>query len=149
MFSTILVPLDGSPEAAMAVPLACELLAGSEPRLVLVRVEEDPAAVTEAERYLRTTATEHASSVAGIDTQVLRGSPAEQIVRAIACYGADAIVMATHARGEVGRLVLGSVADEVVAASSVPVGVVHPGTTRISPIKSILVPIDDATASRI
>jgi nucleotide-binding universal stress UspA family protein len=79
---------------------------------------------------------------------VLQGSPAEQIARAAKTYSADVIVMATHARSELSRLVLGSVAEAVVAHSPVPVVLARAGATRLTRIRSILVPLDDSPGSK-
>jgi nucleotide-binding universal stress UspA family protein len=148
MFSTILVPLDGSPEACAALPLAAELGGCRDSRLVLVRAEDDAVAQPEAESDLEAAAAMWMTEFADVETHVLSGSPAEVIHHAIDQYGADAVVMATHARTELGRLFVGSIAEHVIADSEVPVGLVHPGVTRVTPLKSILVPLDETPASR-
>jgi nucleotide-binding universal stress UspA family protein len=99
MFTTPLVPMDGTPEAASALPLARALLSGSAPRLILVRVAESTAAACDSERYLRSVASEP-----GVESHVLCGAPGAQIVHAAATYRVDGVVMATHARTELGRL---------------------------------------------
>lgn len=57
--------------------------------------------------------------------QAAHVSAAEAIVETAAAAGCDLIVMASHGRRGIGRLVLGSEAAEVVAHSSVPVLVVR------------------------
>jgi nucleotide-binding universal stress UspA family protein len=148
MFSTILVPLDGSPEACTALPLATEFARGHDCRLVLVRAEDGAAGRAEAESDLRATVANLMSGFTTVETHVLRGSPAETIVAAIGQYDADAVVMATHARTELGRVFMGSVAEQVIAYSHVPVGLVHPGVTGVTPLRSILVPLDETAGSR-
>jgi nucleotide-binding universal stress UspA family protein len=54
------------------------------------------------------------------------GDPALEIVAAVAALEIDIIVMATHGRTGLSRLVLGSVAAHVVEAVSVPVMLTHP-----------------------
>jgi nucleotide-binding universal stress UspA family protein len=49
------------------------------------------------------------------------GDPAEEIVEAALSEGADLIVMGTHGRRGVNRLVLGSVAEQVVRRAPCPV----------------------------
>ena len=56
-----------------------------------------------------------------VRTMLARGWPAEAILRAAAQEHADLIVMATHGRGGLQRLRLGSVALQVVQAAVVPV----------------------------
>jgi nucleotide-binding universal stress UspA family protein len=59
----------------------------------------------------------------GLNYQVLarKGNPAAEILRAIGELGVDSVVMATHGRKGIGRLVLGSVAAQVVRESPCPV----------------------------
>lgn len=56
-----------------------------------------------------------------VETAVVEGSPAQEIVRYAEREDCDVIVMGTHGRGGIDRLLLGSVAEKVVRASSVPV----------------------------
>ncbi len=49
------------------------------------------------------------------------GDPAREIVRLAAGEGADLIVMGTHGRGGLTRLLMGSVAEEVVRRAECPV----------------------------
>lgn len=49
------------------------------------------------------------------------GLPHEQIVRAARAKHCDVIIMGTHGRGAFGRLLLGSVAERVVATAGCPV----------------------------
>lgn len=55
------------------------------------------------------------------ERHVLRGGPALGILDHAEKTGADLIVMGTHGRSGVSRLILGSVADQVVRAGTVPV----------------------------
>jgi universal stress protein A len=54
------------------------------------------------------------------------GNATDGIVWAAEREGADLIVMSTHGRSGLGRIVLGSVADAVVRRTSLPVIVVRP-----------------------
>lgn len=54
------------------------------------------------------------------------GEPGDSIVAAEQSLGADLVVMATHGRRGLARIVLGSVAERVVRGSSVPVLTVRP-----------------------
>ena len=56
-----------------------------------------------------------------VRTMLARGWPAEAILRAAAQEQADLIVMATHGRGGLQRLRVGSVALQVVQAAALPV----------------------------
>jgi universal stress protein E len=65
-----------------------------------------------------------AGSVGSVMTVLRVGSPAREIIAAAADGAADLIVMATHGRGEVHRLLVGSVADKVIRLAPCPVLVV-------------------------
>jgi nucleotide-binding universal stress UspA family protein len=71
-------------------------------------------------------------SVAGdrvpVETAVFEGSPSRKIVRYAEREGCDLIVMGTHGRGGIDRLLLGSVAERVVRSSEVPVLTVRVGS---------------------
>ncbi len=50
-----------------------------------------------------------------------KGEAVREILRAIADLGVDSVVIATHGRTGVGRLLLGSVAEKVVREAPCPV----------------------------
>lgn len=54
-------------------------------------------------------------------TATVVGSPAKELLAAATRHGAQLIVMGTHGRGLIGRVVMGSVAQRVVADCEVPV----------------------------
>jgi nucleotide-binding universal stress UspA family protein len=56
-----------------------------------------------------------------VETSVVEGTPNREIVRFAAEHPVDAIVMGTHGRGGIDRLLLGSVAERVVRGAPVPV----------------------------
>jgi nucleotide-binding universal stress UspA family protein len=55
------------------------------------------------------------------DGLLRQGNPAPEIVDAIRAHGIDLVVMGTHGRHGLPRLLLGSVAEKVVRTSPVPV----------------------------
>jgi nucleotide-binding universal stress UspA family protein len=61
------------------------------------------------------------------ESVVTAGDPAEQILAVARERGATMIVLASHGRGAALRLILGSVANEVVRDATIPVIVVRPG----------------------
>jgi len=65
--------------------------------------------------------------------EVRRGDAAGGILQAAAEARAEVILMATHGRSGVARLVLGSVAEAVVHRAPVPVLLVRPGMAAGSP----------------
>ena len=60
------------------------------------------------------------------DSKIVVGSPAEEIVSVAEEEGCDLIAMSTHARGALGRGILGSVTDKVIHSSPVPVLTIQP-----------------------
>ena len=130
----IMVPLDGSPLAEAAIPKAVELAQGPLATLVLLRAAEahsfplaDPteaqvAVVREAEEYLTAVAARlRETGVKNVQTTVWYGTPAPAIVEAAQVAKVDLIVMSTHGRSGLGRLVLGSVAESVLRGTRTPI----------------------------
>jgi len=171
MIATMLVPLDGSPFAEAALPSAQWFASRTDARLhlfhahqpvpVLVGVTEalasapspDLGAIRRERSYLDDTA-KRLGLVGGVAVQTDFGDgPAgAEIVEEVARIGADLIVMATHGRGALGRLWLGSVADHVVRHAGVPILLIRPqapNTPGEDPdIRSIVVPLDLSAVSR-
>jgi nucleotide-binding universal stress UspA family protein len=136
---TILVPLDGSSLSELALAPAIDLAREKGARLVLLRAAEahttiaDPTeaqveVVREAEEYLgRVRARVLAGGLEGVETSVWYGPPDEAIVEAARYRGADLIVMSSHGRNGLGRLVLGSVAESVLRATPTPILLIRAG----------------------
>lgn len=59
-----------------------------------------------------------------VDTLAVEGPPASEIVRVAKERGCDLIVIGSHGRGGVSRMILGSVADRVMRTAHCPVMVV-------------------------
>ncbi|MBU2512002.1 universal stress protein [bacterium] len=59
-------------------------------------------------------------------SKVVPGYPSEEIIRYSEEEGMDLIIMGTHGRSGLGKVVFGSVADQVVKTSKIPVTVVNP-----------------------
>jgi nucleotide-binding universal stress UspA family protein len=171
MISSVVVPLDGSPEAEQAIPYARALLptdgnvllvtivsdlgapAASAPHLTDWQRVHQPereaayAAVLNAARAaLQQIAARQPDAPANWSVEVALGDPASQILQIAAQRDADLVVMTTAGRGALGRLVFGSVADRVVRTSPVPVLLVRPAVTALAPeevaLTRLLVPLD-------
>ena len=164
-FQTILVPLDGSPLAEQALPLARRIAepAGSKLRLALVHqiptAPLDPGAARrftsvelstrKSERaYLRSLQAKLRQEGVRLASAVtLSGSVGPALAQYVQELGIDLVVMATHGRGGVRRAWLGSVADRLIRQLQVPVLLVRPAedgfaTTSGSAPNQILVPLD-------
>ena len=140
-FRHILVTLDGSPESRSILPFARSLALTSEARVTLLRVipPHFPLSSPFFSHYSHgfqglsqeeTTFREALEMDAGplrseglvVGVEVITGAhPAEGILDFAEAEDVDVVTMATHGRGGVARLVLGSVADKVIRGGTVPV----------------------------
>ncbi|HEX9165871.1 MAG TPA: universal stress protein [Gemmatimonadales bacterium] len=160
----VMVPLDGSTFAEVALPLATALArrAGATLRLVLVHgtstgAGDDAAAAQVAlqdheREYLRTTASRLDPGGAFVpEVDLLEGAPGPSLAAAVGSLRADLVVMATHGRGAVGRAWLGSVADYLLRHLHTPILLVRPGESgRVDAgtrLERILVPLDTSSTS--
>ena len=143
-FNKILVPLDGSTLAEAALWRAVELADGGT--LSLLRAAEAhslPGAdmidaqvtvVREAEEYLASIARRLADrGLKKVETHVWYGPAAAAIVEAAETHKADMIVMSTHGRSGLGRLILGSVAESVLRGTRTPILVVRADSAPVEP----------------
>ena len=162
MPSQIVVPLDMSDVAEGALPLARAIARGSGTPIDLVTVIEasgefmswvrDSSAVqemAERETFRREYLDQIAETIEGatVESVVLRGRPAQQIIEYTDQLENPVIVMTSHGRSGFQRLMVGSVLARVVHGSSCPVLVVrssHPENPipPLSEVKSIVVPLD-------
>jgi len=144
MFKHILVPVDGSATSLSAVSKAAELAKafGSDVTAVYVldpypftgvgadfaygQVQYLSAANAEASKALEEVAKAMADSGVKLNTLIGEGHAVhEGIVRVGENIGADLIVMGSHGRRGLEKLVLGSVAQRVLQVARVPVLVVR------------------------
>jgi nucleotide-binding universal stress UspA family protein len=153
MFSRLLVPLDGTDNAAAALPAAATLARATGASITLVRVPthhgEDPAEVAfgdlVVEDEVRAAAAELASGGLVANWLVRTGPVSQSIIQAGQATNADVIVMATHGRTGLGRAFAGSVSERVVAASGRPVLLLKADGKPLEHIGTLLVPVDGTT----
>lgn len=157
----VLYPTDLSENSLKAVPLAAHLarIHGADLHMLhvyilhtLIDSEEDPPFPGEAEarRILEESVTEFSWS--RVYHHVTRGVAAAPSIMAFAAeQNVDLIVMPSHGRRGVGRLLLGSVAEEVVRLSDRPVMVIR-DTEALDPVRGfrrVLVPVDFSNHSEL
>lgn len=146
--NVILVPLDGSEEALSALPYAAVLAGRNGPieLLTVVHSEQDLANGGEASVQAALDAAGADLRAHGYDVKarILVGDPAGHIVEAAANGGAYMIVMASHGRGAIDRLIHGSVAEKVAREATVPVMVVRSAPAAKGPatISRLVLPLD-------
>jgi nucleotide-binding universal stress UspA family protein len=140
MYKHMLIATDGSELAERAVEVGIALAKAVGARVTAVTVTEpwtamvigEPALVFPVEEYEKAAAknaerilakVSDAAKAAGVECATLHVSdfPAEGIVEAAQVHGCDLIVMASHGRRGLSKLLLGSQATRVLALSQVPV----------------------------
>jgi len=158
MFTHLLVPLDGSSLAELALPAAAYLAARLPARVTLLHlVERHPPSEVHHDRHL-TNATDATTYLAIIKQ---RAFPAEvpvechvhaseiddvarSIVEHISELAPDLIVMCTHGQGGLRRRLFGSKAQQVIALNKTPILLIPP-LQQAAPefhCKRIVVPLD-------
>ena len=146
----ILVPVDGSDCASNAVDHAIALAEqfGAAVTLLTVvneRQLENPESRSHERDAATALVTEAAERVRQADvvaeTAVEVGTPTEEIVATADELQADLVVMGTHGRSGMERLLIGSVADGVIRRSTIPVLAVPPGAPA-SALGTVLVATD-------
>src|ERR1043166_7651021 len=143
-YDSILVPLDGTPASKAALPLAWEIAHLMGSRLELLRVVErvgeaerhippedmpaegpafEPVSLDErqAQRELEDLALRTSRSGVPSIAIIEKGQPAEAILSVARAHGTGLIVMATRARPEISRYLLGSVAPRIMREAKIPV----------------------------
>lgn len=141
---TILVPTDFSESAEQALQVAASLARDHKSKLVLmtspppqpqppisdIYIPEfgDVRLIEESKRQLKSLADNLPEF--SVETRLLVGSPGPSIVVAAQECQADMIVMGTHGRTGLSRLIMGSVADYVLRHAPCPVLTIKPGTAE-------------------
>lgn len=142
MYGRILVPTDGSDGSVAAIDHAIELATAHDATLRgLYVVNESTLASTsvevaweglhrhlyeEGERVLGDLVDRVERAGVPVETELVDGRPSEAIVAQADESGCDLIVMGTHGRVGLNRLLLGSVTERVVRTARVPVLTVRP-----------------------
>lgn len=141
MFTHILIATDGSDLAQKAVTQGLEMAKGLGARVTAVNVTEPWVAVAPSEVAVAFPIKEYDESVAANAARILTAVeieakalgvpcsklhlkdqfPAEGIIDAAEKQGCDLIVMASHGRRGLMRVLLGSQAIKVLTGSSIPV----------------------------
>lgn len=156
MYDSILVPTDGSREVERALKHAFELAnrhnatiralyvinAASYGGLQIETAFEGIADALHGEgKAAVDRVDELAPAAVTVETAVRKGAPSQVIVDEAETTACDLVVMGTHGRGGIDRLLLGSVTERVVRRSPVPVLTVQveQGDVEESPERSPIV----------
>jgi nucleotide-binding universal stress UspA family protein len=143
MFERILVPLDGSAQAARAVPVAARIAGCTHGSVILVSVVNyfvlsqypqtdrnnrtwigDDLSMSEAQAYLDEVACSPALAHVTVEKAILSGPIASALLSAAASYQANLIMLISHmavSSNGAHDLRLGSVAEKIVCRATIPV----------------------------
>jgi nucleotide-binding universal stress UspA family protein len=122
---TILIPLDTSTNARLPVDYAITILHATDGRLILYSAIPDEALRHHMEHQLARVAERAQQAGINVTSRIeCRTGVASAIVDKVRADEADLIAMATSAWSDVDRWLRGSVADEVVRQTEVPVLIV-------------------------
>ena len=150
MYQRILVPVDGSETANKALVAALQMARESSGRVRLVHVVEELAYLTGYEQYggysgeLVSAMREAGNKVLDDALSIARSAGvqadsrlydklgerlAEVVAEAADDWKADLVVVGTHGRRGLGRMLLGSGAEQILRLARVPVLVIRSGAT--------------------
>jgi universal stress protein A len=134
LFKKILCPIDFDENSYFALDLACDLAKDGDSTIYLLHVVSvapvadsgvlvEPYAISEhdARAKLERVANEHLGGKVAYEIITRIGNPSALVNQAAAELGVDSIVIATHGRKGIARLLLGSVAEKVVREAPCPV----------------------------
>jgi nucleotide-binding universal stress UspA family protein len=150
MYQRILVPVDGSHTSTLGLQEAVRMAIDQRARLRLIHVVDDAIIAQNFEGFVNTGDLLDSLREAGKDAiakavalarrhdvraeasviETMRDRVADVIVREAKKWKADLIVMGTHGRRGVGRVVLGSDAEAVLRETPVPVLLVRSPPAR-------------------
>jgi nucleotide-binding universal stress UspA family protein len=153
MYKKILVPLDGSEFAECSLEHVKVVTSGSNAsKIILFRVVEPLSAETvyaltiaggdllrkaemdnqtEARNYIVKIKNELANSGLKVETVVVDGRAAEEILDYAKNNKVDLIVMTTHGKSGISRWFFGSVAQKVLQHSPIPILLIAPSGCRV------------------
>lgn len=155
----ILIPTDLSESAAHALRYASTLGGRLGARLLVIHADpfipptdftpntagafhlSRDAMMATAREELREHAENNVGSRVPFDVRLIIGEPLDAIMTQVRESGADLIVMGTHGRTGVTRLMFGSVTEAVMREAPVPVIAVNPAATDTAAVEKVLCPV--------
>jgi nucleotide-binding universal stress UspA family protein len=152
-YANILVPLDLSPSAELALAQAQTMARNYTGKIRLLTVLEGDAAPTEEEQaqaYLDDVTEDLSEGGYRWEAAIRRGSPAEAIGGEATAAGTDLVIMSTHAQSRLRRWVASHVTTKVLHQTTPPLLLIRPTTdwqsTRTR-FQRILVALDGSETS--
>ncbi|MFC6988288.1 universal stress protein [Haloplanus sp. GCM10025708] len=163
MYDRILFPTDGSDVADPVFDYALDVADAHDAEIHVLHVADTTqdsvtvvggdvvdVLVTEGERIVAETAERATERGLPVTTEVLQGHPSDGIVDYARNYDIDLVVMPTHGREGLKRVLLGSVTERVVNDAPVPVLTVNPDAEASPyPAANVLVPTDGSRGANL
>jgi nucleotide-binding universal stress UspA family protein len=153
MYSSILVPLDGSGFSEQILPYVRLLAGASRSAVELLHIRDGAArppftlGTQPIDAYLKEVAAKY---VTGGDVRItiLEGDPAEAIISRAKANRDCAVAMTTHGLSGLRRWLLGSIARKVAQGAENPLLLIRPqesGAAAEVKLKTVIVPLDGST----
>ena len=132
-FNKILVPIDGSVYSEIALKKACKIAQTFSSELFILSVVDIPVEISTEYPDLRERGYSKAKNILEgaqkfaenlckkVETDIREGDPAEEILSFIKEKGIETVVIGSHGKTGMKRLLMGSVAEKVLTFASIPV----------------------------
>jgi nucleotide-binding universal stress UspA family protein len=133
MYKRIIVPVDGSPTANKALVAALQLARDSGGRVRLIHVVEELAFVDGYDMYggqtgeLLQVMREAGDKVLDAALEIARSAGVDADKQLFDRFGERLVVLGTHGRRGIGRVLLGSGAEQIIRLAPTPVLVIRSG----------------------
>lgn len=127
MFETIMVPTDGSKCSLKAEDIAISIAKNFKAKLVVVHIIDEkliyPFEVLEEEgnKILDEAARKGKDEGVDVEQVLIVGSPAHDMEKIVEKTGADLVVIGTHGKTGIRKILMGSVAESTIKTVKVPV----------------------------
>ncbi len=123
-FRRLLVAIDGSPCSEAAWREALSLSRAWVSHLLAVSVAQRDTELPEAQEILQKVQGEADREGVPLDTLIMKGAPADALIRAGQARGSDLLILGSRGRSGLSRLIMGSVAEQVIGQARCPVLIV-------------------------
>ncbi len=127
MFNKIMVPTDGSKCSLKAEDIAIAIAQNFKGKLVAVHIIDEkliyPFEVLEEEgnKILKKAALKAKEQGVDVDQVLIVGNPTHDLAKIVEKTGADLVVIGTHGKSGLTKILMGSVAENAVKTVKVPV----------------------------
>lgn len=127
MFKTIMVPTDGSKNARKAEDVAISIARNFQAKLMVVHIIDEkliyPFEVLEedGEKILKRATIKGKDQGVDVQQVLIVGNPTHDMAKIVEKTGADLVVIGTHGKSGLQKLLMGSVAENTIKTVKIPV----------------------------